>query len=110
MVTLMLWVSGGPFVDAFTWETHPETCLAQNVMDDDEAQDSDHEEDNRVVLTSLEAAVIPVCKIQLAFFCSFVQELALIEKIVERVAVDVPLPQSNYFRTLFQLISPANAP
>lgn len=109
----MLWVSGGPFVAALTGEAHlEENCLTQDLTDDGETQDSDREDgdDHRVVLTSLEAAVIPVCKIQMAFFGSFIRELAWVEKIVERVAIDVPLPQSSYFRTLFQRIISPNAP
>ena len=110
MVTLMLWVSGGPFMGTFTCDDRSDTCLTQNLADDHGAQDDDHEEDSRVVFTSLEAAVIPVCKIHLTFFCSFIQELAFVEEVLERVTVNVPLPQSNYFRTLFQLIISANAP
>ena len=108
MVALMLWISGGPLLEAYvrSAQGNAKTDLTQKLPADQEQEG----EPGQIVLTSLEAAVIPVCKIQLAFFCSFIQEVALTEKVVERVTVNVPLPQSNYFRTLFRLILPANAP
>ena len=103
---LMLWVSGGPSLQA--WATHTQEDLHSALVQhsDDETPD----ESDQLVLTSLEAGIVPVCKIQVAFFGTFVRELARIEPQIEQVAGDIPLPQSSYLRTLFQRIISPNAP
>ena len=106
MVLLMLWTMGGPSWQSLTSPTQDYADSAQGQDCDDQAPD----EEQQSMLTSLEAGVLPMCKIQLAFFCSFIQEMALVEQPVERVAVDVPLPQSTYFRTLLRRIISPNAP
>ena len=107
MLLLMLWVSGGTLWQTLT-PSAQDPVESASVQDDDEPTPDDQPDPG--ALTSLEAGVIPVCKIQLAFFCSFMRELALVEQPVERVAVDVPLPQSGYFRTLLRRIISPNAP
>lgn len=106
LLVLMLWVSNGSSWQALTSSTQEE-CVSVQECDE---PTSDNQESDQVVLTSLEAGVLPVYKIQLAFFCSFMRELALVEQPVERAAIDVPLPQSDYFRTLLRRIISPNAP
>ena len=104
---LMLWMSGGPSWQALT---PPAPDHTEYSTQQDNEPTSDHEEREQVMLSSLEAGVIPAGKIQVAFFCTFMQVMALAEQPVERIAGDVPLPQSNYVRTLLRRIISPNAP
>lgn len=106
MIMLMLWVSGGPSLQAWTSCAQEDTQSTPVQDADDEAPD----DPNHLVLTSLEAGIIPVCKIQVAFFGNFMRELTRIAQPVEQVVEDILLPRSNYLRTLFQRIISPNAP
>ncbi|MEK6477379.1 hypothetical protein WJR50_07590 [Catalinimonas sp. 4WD22] len=55
-------------------------------------------------------AIVPIYKIQIAVIYSAILKLELIEEIVESVDIDLPLPQSSYFRILFRTFISPNAP
>ena len=109
MVMLTLWISGGSSWHVFAPASdHALHSAVQGQHDEDQAPDD--QEPPQAVLSSLEAGVIPAGKIQVAFFCAFMQVMALVEQPIERVAVDVPLPQSRYARILLRRIISPNAP
>ena len=89
------------------WASDPSYDVSAQV--DSDADRSDDQEAPKVQ-AAYEAVVAPAAKVQLTFFFSLVQELAFVEVVIERVAPDVPLPQSSYLRMLFRLIISPNAP
>lgn len=79
----------------------------QQSADDEENSSSD---EDITILSNAYEAIVPVCKIQVNFVYNTVLELKLIEEIVESVRMDLPLPQSSYFRILFGTFISPNAP
>ena len=110
MILLTLWVSGGPVWHTLSSSVASHTERSEVHEDENSDQAPDDKEPHQAVLSSLETGVIPAGKIQVAFFCAFTQVMALAEQPLERVAVDVPFPQSNYVRTLLRRIISPNAP
>ena len=104
MVILVLWMSS-----AQPWSSVVPTDASSDRVAVPEA-DVPADEEPPVVVSSLEAVVTPVAKLQLTFFFSLIQELAFTEEVVERGIFSVPLPRSEYLRTLFPLIISPNAP
>lgn len=72
--------------------------------------DDDSSEEGLTMLSAAYEAIVPALKIQVAFVYRTILELELIEEIVESVRMDLPLPQSSYFRILFRTFISPNAP
>lgn len=72
--------------------------------------DDDQSSENITILSAVYEAIVPIYKIQVAVIYSAFFELELIEEIIENVSVDLPLPQSSYFRILFRTFISPNAP
>jgi hypothetical protein len=70
--------------------------------------DSDRPEHN--VLDTAYEAILPIYKIQLTFFCSFVTEYQLIEEIELTMGEEVPPLLTSYFKILFRTFISPNAP
>ena len=66
--------------------------------------------DHISIVSAAYEAVVPIYKIQLAVIYFAIFKLQLIEVIIENVNVDLPLPQSSYFRILFRTFISPNAP
>ena len=79
-----------------------------NPASDAEDGTNDQESD-RSVLSSLEAMVAPVAKLQVPLLNGFVPP-CLVHKTIAPARVAPLTPPNNYLRTLFRLITPANAP
>ncbi len=67
------------------------------------------QEDERPVLSSLEAVVAPVAKLQVSLLSGFAPS-RIVHETTAPVQIALLTPQNNYLRTLFRLITPANAP
>lgn len=76
----------------------------------DVSEDETPSSENVSVLTAVYEAIVPIYKIQIAVIYSAILELELIEEIIENVNVDLPLPQSGYFKILFRNFISPNAP
>ena len=106
LVLLTLWISAGQMQ---LWTSADHACDAATQAGSSGTDQSD-EQKAPTVQAAYEVVVTPAAKVQLTFFFSLVQELAFTEIVIERVAPNVPLPQSDYLRTLFRLIISPNAP
>ena len=104
MVILMLWISS-----AQSWSTITQAdCLPETAVSPD--TDAPEDEESQAKISNLEAVITPSAKLQLTFFFSLIQELALTEEVVKGGVLNVLLPRSEYLRTLFPLIISPNAP
>ena len=107
-VALLLWVGGGTALSSHcsSTKTAAEREVRPQATSDDVPGDQD---DDRDVLTSLEAVVAPVAKLHFVLVGGFKATQVVYETTESAFAV-LTFPQSNYLRTLFRLITPANAP
>lgn len=103
LVVLLLWVGSAPVL-MIHWLGH---ALVTDVSPADRAPGD--EKGDQDVLTSLEAVVAPVAKLQLAVPVGLVPQ-NVVHEAVEPVYVALRFPQNNYLRILLRLITPANAP
>lgn len=76
----------------------------------DVSADETPSSENITVLSAVYEAIVPIYKIQISVIYSAILELELIEEIIENVNVDLPLPQSSYFKILFRTFISPNAP
>ncbi len=106
LVALLGWIGGGSALLTSNCSTSASTESRTNAASD--AGPSDREDD-RPVLNSLEAVVAPVAKLQVALLGGFAPP-RVVHETVDPVRIALSTPQNNYLRTLFRLITPANAP
>ncbi len=106
LVALLGWIGGGP-----TWSTAGYLASAPTKSEVNAASDAgtSDQEDDRPVLSSLEAVVVPVAKLPVALLGGFAPP-RLVHETVAPARLALSTPQNNYLRTLFRLITPANAP
>lgn len=76
----------------------------------DVSSDEESSSDHGSFISAAFEAIVPIYKIQIAVIYSAILKLELIEEIVESVDIDLPLPQSSYFRILFRTFISPNAP
>ncbi len=106
LVVLLGWIGGGPALSTVGNLTSTPTESKANSAT--EAGTSD-QEDDRPVLSSLEAVVAPVAKLPVTLRGGFAPP-RVVHETVAPVRLARLTPQNNYLRTLFRLITPANAP
>ncbi len=103
---LLLFVSCSPTIRMLLFS--PE--ISHTEPQDASSQKDSEQEKDLVKASTVYEAVIPIYKFQIAFCCSFVRSFSFIEKKITNEIFSIPIPQSHYFRTLFRLIIPSNAP
>ncbi|MGB3778182.1 MAG: hypothetical protein WA960_07470 [Tunicatimonas sp.] len=108
LIAMLLWIGGGPALSTVGRLTSAPVKSEASTPSDADGGTSDPEDD-RTVLSSLEAVVAPVAKLQVALLGGFAPP-RVVHETVAPVRITLPTPQNNYFRTLFRLITPANAP
>ena len=106
LVALLVWIGAGPALSTAGWITSVPTESKTNAASDAGTSD---QEDDRPVLSSLEAVVAPVAKLPVALLGGFAPP-RVVHETVDPVRIALSTPQNNYLRTLFRLITPANAP
>ena len=106
LVALLVWIGGGPALSTAGCLTSPPTESKINPTSDAGTSD---QEDDRPVLSSLEAVVAPVAKLPVTLLSGFAPP-RVVHETVAPVRIALSTPQNNYLRTLFRLITPANAP
>lgn len=107
LVALLLWVGGGPALNPDRLTRVPDESGANPASDADDG--TSDQEDDCPVLSSLEAVVAPVAKLHVALLGGFAPP-RVVHETTAPVRIALPTPQNNYLRTLFRLITPANAP
>lgn len=108
LLALLLWVAGGSALSTSDWSADALNERGANSTADADDGTSDQEGD-RPVLSSMEAVVAPVAKLHVALLGGFAPRRVAHETIAP-VRIALSTPQNNYLRTLFRLITPANAP
>ncbi len=108
LIALLTLIGGGPtLLAAVEIAVSPIQCGANSIPD--AADGTSDQEGDHPVLSSLEAVVVPVAKLQMALLVGFVPPRVMPE-ITAPVRIALLVPPNNYLRTLFRLITPANAP
>lgn len=108
LALLLLWTGGGPAGPARPWLMNSPNEV-QTGMSADADQSHDEQQRDRAALSNLEAVVAPVARLPLAFTGSFVFNQPMHKPVAAPHRVPLLL-QNSYLRTLFRLITPANAP
>ncbi|MGB3587978.1 MAG: hypothetical protein WBA23_15625 [Tunicatimonas sp.] len=98
---LLLWVTGGTTMQLPQGEGSP-TNTEQSVPADDA--------DQTTTISNFQEAVIPISKIHISFVYHFLREWVVIEEDTSIISINVPLPPSQFFLTLFRQIISPNAP
>ncbi len=106
LVALLGWIGGGPALLTPNCSTSAATESRTNAASDADTSD---QEDDCPVLSSLEAVVAPVAKLPVALLGGFAPP-RVGHEMVAPGQIALSAPQNNYLRTLFRLITPANAP
>lgn len=103
---LLAFVSCAPTFQALFLS--PETGASQ--ADAIHSSEDQKEDADILKVSAAYEAVIPICKIQLGFCCSFIRTFSFLEKTVRNEWFTIPSPQSSYFRILLRRIISPNAP
>ncbi|MFP4089431.1 MAG: hypothetical protein ACLFUB_05265 [Cyclobacteriaceae bacterium] len=73
-------------------------------------QERQDDQPEPTVLDAAYEAIIPIYKLQIAFFYSFVTEYQLIEELILTIGAENPQPINRYFVILFRTFISPNAP
>lgn len=105
-VIVLLVTSFRPVMMSDLWsESDAPPALHQSSL-----QERQEDQPEPTVLDAAYEAILPIYKLQISFFYSFISEYQLIEEIILTIGSESPQPINRYFVILFRTFISPNAP